>query len=263
MKEEAIYLYGVIGENVKLEKYIGMDLVNKLYLIENNGLYAVVSKVKLNEFGHPHIEENLENLSWLKEKAELHMILIQNVMEHTQIIPLKFCTIFNDEERINGFLEEHLEGLTKNLTKIKNKEEWSCKIYWEKKDFIDNFMGKEREEIEKKTSKISEGAAYFMKKKLEGNLNEKAVDKANWLVGKITQSLNDMGLDIKKNKILAKEITGRNEEMLMNYALLIDVDDKSTFYEKMKGLQEKVESKGLLLEYTGPWPSYSFVEPLE
>jgi hypothetical protein len=41
---------------------------------------------------------------------------------------------------------------------------------------------------------------------------------------------------------------------------MIDSSEKDQFLSSMEALKLKVEGKGLLLEYNGPWPAYSFID---
>ncbi|HBY19670.1 MAG: hypothetical protein A2Y24_01740 [Clostridiales bacterium GWE2_32_10] len=263
MKEQASYVYGFALESFDIGEYKGIDEKNNVYLEDCGGMCAVTSKVDLDEFAHPYIDENLGNLNWLKIKAERHMDVIKKAMEYTQIIPLKFCTVFYNDSNIKQFAQEHKKQLIENLSKLQGKEEWSCKIYWDKKEFMSNHMREEKEKIKGDSSNISKGAAYFMKKKLENSLNEQAICKVNLIIERIIDTLKDLVLESKVNKILAKEITGRNQDMVMNSSLLIDCREKELFLEKMKELNSKVEDYGLIFEYSGPWPLYNFIENLE
>ncbi|OGO85954.1 MAG: hypothetical protein A2Y22_04235 [Clostridiales bacterium GWD2_32_59] len=263
MKGQAVYIYGFAGEFFDIPEYEGIDERNNVYIEDYDGIYAVESKVELDEFGSPYIDENLENVSWLKNKARIHMDVIKNVMEYTQIIPLKFCTIFYDDSKIKEFVMELKDKLIENLSSLQGKEEWSCKMYWDKKGFLNNYMNEEKEKDKENMTNMSEGAAYFLKKKLEINLNKKAINKVNFIIGKVTDTLKDLVLEVKSNKILAKELTEREEDMVMNLSLLIDYAEKDLFLEKMNELSSKVRGHGLILKLSGPWPPYNFVENLK
>ncbi|MBA1335601.1 MAG: hypothetical protein HPY66_1226 [Firmicutes bacterium] len=263
MKEKGLYVYGFVGERIDAGGCTGIDRANSVGLLRCGEVYAVVSEVDLNEFGHPYIDENLENIGWLKDKAELHMEVLNEALKYTQVIPLKFCTIFYNEDKVNEFAQEHKDYLTENLSYLRNKEEWSCKVYWDKKSYIKNLVEKDSLEAEEKCEKLSKGTAYFMRRKLEKEYNERAIDKANIITEKVLETLKRIVLEVKTSKILAKEITGRMEDMLLNCALLIDTNNKEGFLQEIDKLGSKVESKGLIFEVNGPWPPYNFIKNLE
>jgi hypothetical protein len=260
MGDNAIYAYGITSLPAKVDNCAGIDGNDSIEMLEIGGFIVVASKVCLEEFGHPAIDSNLENIPWLKEKAEAHMDVLKAVMEHVQVMPLRFCTIFYGIDNIAHYVDENRDYLRQWLDTMDCKEEWSCKLYWNKKWFIENCMGDEKDIASSGVSKASKGAAYFMKKKIEENLNEQAFEKVNRIVGKVSESLEKLVLKKKYNKVLAREITGRQEDMLANYSLMIDSSEKDQFLSSMEALKLKVEGKGLLLEYNGPWPAYSFID---
>jgi hypothetical protein len=259
MSDQALYVYGITAFPIKIDNLIGIDGKNNIEILELGGFVVVVSNVCLEEFGHPAIDENSENIAWLKEKAEAHMNVLKAVLEHAQVMPLRFCTIFYDTENIVQYINENREYLSEWLNFMDGKEEWSCKLYWNKKQFVENCMKNEKDIASSEVSNASKGAAYFMKKKIDENLSVQAGEKVNRIISKVSETLEELVLELKHNRILAREITGRQEDMLANYSLMIDRSKKDHFLKSMETLKLKVEGKGLILEYNGSWPAYSFL----
>ena len=61
-----------------------------------------------------------------------------------------------------------------------------------------------------------------------------------------------------KNKILEKELTGRQEPMVLNVAYLIPEEKIEDFDKEAQRLNQEIQANGFYLECSGPWPAYNF-----
>jgi hypothetical protein len=61
-----------------------------------------------------------------------------------------------------------------------------------------------------------------------------------------------------KNKLLARELTGKREPMVLNSAYLVSEEKIESFKQEIEELKKQVYAKGFSLEYSGPWPTFNF-----
>ena len=69
-----------------------------------------------------------------------------------------------------------------------------------------------------------------------------------------------------KTKSLDGEMTGKAERMVFNAAFLVHADKLDAFKNTLDDSAGELETKGLRLEYSGPWPPFNFTDsygPLE
>lgn len=255
-----IYLYGVIDNPDYKISVKGIDNVNDINAITYHDIAAVVSSVPLSEFGEGALIAKSEDIEWLKKYSQIHMDIIQNITGHGTFIPFKFCTIFFNEDNIINFLMSNYDLLKSELLRLKGKEEWSLKVYCDLKLFINNQMEEEKKKIEEATSKKSKGTAYFMKKKLEANIEDIAKNKIYSYMDDIYDRVSKESEDGLKNKLLAREITGKKEPMFLNASYLVSKNNTDNFIKKIEKLKEEYYEKNILIEYSGPWPIFSFAK---
>src|SRR3989338_777306 len=62
-------------------------------------------------------------------------------------------------------------------------------------------------------------------------------------------------------QLLPKEVTERNDEMILNSAFLINKDKVGDFLNIVEDIRAKYTDKGLFFDCTGPWPPYNFCNP--
>lgn len=259
LDKELIYLYCVTNKVPKLKE--AENLANKLSFIYHQGLYAVVSKVKESEFSEENLKKNLANLEWIKEKANMHEKIIEGIMRNTCVIPFKFGTIFNTENNLKMMLEKHAEEFKTNLKHLEGKEEWGLKIYCDM-ERLKEAIGKEDAEVLKMEEEInssSPGKAFLLKKKKEELIKDALNKRINEYGQESFETLKDLSIEARINKLLPKEVTEREDEMILNAAFLIDKNKVSEFIQATGVLKGKYTNKGLNFDCTGPWPPYNFI----
>lgn len=243
-----------------IAEIVGIDGKRKLYAEESEGLFAISSDIDLGEYGEEAMAEKGEDINWLREKATVFMNIILQTSSFTDIIPMKFLTIFKTADRVKRIISDNMQVFTENLKKIKNKKELSVKIYCDDQIYKTSIMAQEMADFEKTLVGKPKGATFFLKKKYESELRDKIHEKIYAAANLMTERLDGISSDFKQNKILAKEITGIETPMIQNCAFLVDTDKKEQFESSVRELSEEYEKNGFTIDMSGPWPPYSFCE---
>lgn len=261
MSEKGILVYSISNSfNASLLNEAGIDGEGRLYAIKSENLFAVVSDVGLDEYSEEAMAEKSEDIGWLKEKAQIFMNIMLKISGVSCIIPMKFLTIFTSEDRVKGMIGENYEQFTRNFDKIDGRSEVSVKIYCDGKLYKENIMGEEIKAFEKTLAGKPKGAAFFLKKKFEGELDDKLQNRICRKANDFSNELKMYAEDMKSNKILAKEITGVETPMVLNCAFLVDAKQKETLAAAVRKISDENVGSGFSLEFSGPWPPYSFCE---
>lgn len=269
MNTEGLYLYCLRKKtDIPFSSSIkGIDEKQGVFIFAYKDLEAVISKVSLEEFGSEAIQIRAQNdLKWIKEKAVIHESVIEEVMknngETVNVIPMKFGTIFKEEKNLKQTLNRHYEQFKVTLEKLKGKQEWSIKAYFvDKKKFEQVIKEKSKiiKEKEKEITNLPEGMAYFMENELKELFSKETDAELKKIRREIFEKFKIYAEEAKEGKILEKELTGRPEPMILNASYLIKKEKLEDFKTEIKETNEQLSSKGLGLEYSGPWPPYNFV----
>ena len=261
-EEFAWYLYGIVlcGEN---DRDIDTDLTGisaepGVRIIVSGSLGAVVSRVPLSQFGAAVLEEKLQDLRWLEEKVRLHQELLQQIMQEQTIIPMKFGTIFQSQERVRDILEEqqeHFQALLKFLT---GHEEWGVKGYYRREE-LHEYLKSGECSPKPGQGGTGLGKAYLLRKKLEEELESRAVDYSRQIGEEAYGWLRVHSVRSTLNKFLSRNVTGREEELFFNGAFLVAKGSHGAFRHTVEKLNGEFGAQGIFLEVSGPWPPYSFV----
>ncbi|MBI5287017.1 MAG: GvpL/GvpF family gas vesicle protein, partial [Deltaproteobacteria bacterium] len=67
-----------------------------------------------------------------------------------------------------------------------------------------------------------------------------------------------LSCEARINKLLPKEVTEKEDDMVLNSAFLVDKDKVSEFIHAVDDLKTRYNDKGFDFDCTGPWPPYNF-----
>ncbi|WP_254660926.1 GvpL/GvpF family gas vesicle protein [Bacillus sp. FJAT-27225] len=263
--EDLIYLYGLVPTNELIEKplppFKDFDGKGEIYPIEISGITAVVCQLDSGSYTEETIKERIDNdMAWLQEKAFHHHETVLNLSKLYTIIPLRFCTLYKNEDSLKETIQSNSSRMESTFNLISNNEEWNLKIYCNdellKKEVSANnpAIEEKREEI----SSLSKGKQFFEKKKLD-QLIEKEVEKEKIAVCEdIHLHLKGFAIEGHVKKTWGKDVTGRKDQMTWNSVYLVPKTKVEPFLKQIQQYEKDMKEKGWQFEATGPWPAYHF-----
>lgn len=265
---EGLYLYGIrekAGENLSIPSK-GIDGQGEVFALPCGELEAIVSAVSLREFASEEIQKRAgEDLAWIKEKAVTHEKIIEEVMkldkQFINLIPIRFGTVFKEQVGLEKTLKKEYFKLKEILDRNRGKLEWSVKVYLKERRKIEQIIEDRNEVIKAKKKEIAslpEGMAFFREEELRDEIVREFDKELNEIVEFIFANFKKHAVRSVNNKILAKEISGKREAMILNAAYLLPEEKTDGFKKEIETLNREMETKGLYLEYSGPWPVYNF-----
>jgi len=268
IKAEGLYLYCLRkkSKSSQILSVKGIDGKEEVFIIPYQGLEAVVSKVSLEEFASEEIKRKAqEDLNWIKEKAVIHEKVVEEAMRKNgkilNLIPMRFGTIFQDKVRLEETLKKDYSKVMEVLERIRRKQEWSVKLYLGDREKFKQTIKKNNKTIiekEKEIASLSEGMAFFLEEQLKEVISKEVEKGINKMMEGAFESLKKQAVTAVKNKILGKELIGRQESMVLNAAYLVLEEKMEDFKKEAEDLNHKMQGKGFFIEYSGPWPAYNF-----
>jgi len=259
-EKQLIYLYCVTAVSPTLKEAV--KLVSNLYFVYYVDIYAIVSKVAESEFGEESLKKNMADLEWVKANASTHEKIIEQVMAEANVIPFKFGILFRTDEGLKTMLEEYSEEFKAIFRKLENKEERGVKIYCDTEKLKASVINNESEilEIENKINSSPPGKAFFLEKKKAELLAQSANAIINEYSKESFELLKELSFEARINKLLPKEVTEREDDMVLNSAFLVSKDKVDDFINMVDTLKTHYENKSFFIDCTGPWPPYNFCD---
>lgn len=241
--KEGKYIYCIIGLNQpKVFGPLGVgSRGDELYTICFNDIAAVVSNSPIIKY--PVSREN----TIAHEKA------IEEAMKEYTVLPVRFATIAEDEEKVKKILEREHDSFLDLLKDMEGKKELGLKAI-----FIEDVTYKEILEkhqdirvLKEKIASISPEKTYFQRMEI-GRLVEQALREEKEICKKdILDTLSPLAEEVKINNTYG-------ELMIINAAFLVEKDRESEFDQKVGELGEKYKDK-IKFKYVGTLPPFNFL----
>ncbi len=247
MNEEGVYIYGIVAATQRREfgpLGIGQrgDTVYTLYYQD---LAAIVSRSPIIKY------------AVTRDNSLAHARVVEKAMEDGTVLPVRFCTIAENEAMIiDKVLKNRYQELMDLLQGMTGKIELGVRARWTDLDAIFAEIVEENKTIKTLKEALlhekNEQRAYAGKVKV-GQLVQNALkEKRNSETEELLAALKPFSLACKENQIYG-------DMNLVNAAFLINQEQESAFDSKMQEL-EKVYGERKKLKYIGPVAPYNFVE---
>jgi len=258
MTNDLIYVYCLANGPPEL---LGELESAGLKAIAAGNFYVIVKYVSESEFSEVNFKRNLSDIYWLENNAREHVEVIYLIMKQKTVIPFKFGTIFQSGESLEKFINDYCVSLDENFKSVEDKEEWSVKIYCDRKTLCQQIdeLSEDTAALEKQIMASSPGKAYLLKRK-KSELIENEMDRICKSYGQnYYNEFKNLSASTNLNNLLPKEFTGRDDTMILNAAFLVSNNKVVDFVNLVAALKEKDGNSGFFIETTGPWPPFTFI----
>jgi hypothetical protein len=257
--ERAIWVYCVARREDPLpEQLPGVDPEHAVERVERGDLAALVSRVRLAEFGEEPLRRNLNDLPWLERVARGHEAVLERALEHATIVPARLCTIFADEQGAGRMLEEQRAELGAALDALAGRSEWSVKLLVDPSALEAAARGAEPDASRDRAAPGS-GADYMLRRREERELRELTQRIAGELAEDVHARLRECASDAVLNAPQNRELSEHEGDMLLNAAYLVETAAIERLREAVDELQDRHRTLGARLVLSGPFPPFNFV----
>ena len=239
----------------------GVHPNSTLQRVEHGGLAALVSRVPLAQFGEEALRDNLNDLEWLERVARAHEAVLEHALALTTIVPLRLCTIYEDESRVMRMLDQERDSLQAALDLLEGRQEWGVKVLVDRTsiEVAARSRSPEAAALEKDLESSSGGGAYIVQRRLERAVRDVADRLIEALAEDVHARLQDFADDAVLNAPQNRDLSRHEGEMVLNAAYLVETEKVQGLRELVDELRERHSDVGARLDLTGPWPPYNFV----
>lgn len=256
---KGLYIYGIRVRSSAPIRTKGVEQKD-VYTVSYKNIEAVISDVELSDFEPEEVKEKLKDLEWAEPQVRAHASVLEECIQISSVIPWKFGTVFKTMDGLRKFLRENWKKLKDLLMKFSNRQEWGIKIYADTEIFRQKIRKTDGEikKLEREISSKSKGAGFFLEKKLGNILTSKTEGKINQTTAEIFETLGQQAEEKAENRLLGRQLTGKEADMILNAVFSIKKDKINDFRRAFNGLRKKF--KYCEYDLTGPWPPYNFVK---
>jgi len=239
---EGVYMYCIIGSG-QPQSFGTLGIGGRgdeLFSVCGDGLSAVVSRSPIQKF------------KMSRDNLLAHERAIEEVMKTHNVLPIRFATVAESEEKVRKILLKEKERFTSLLREMEGRKELGLKAVFKSEQIYAQIAA--QEDIKRTRDRLASLPAdkiYFQKMEL-GRTVEKALERAREQHrADIMGVLTPLVLEVKTTKPYG-------EMMILNAAFLIACEREEEFDQAVRALDERF---GALISwhYTGTLPPFNFV----
>jgi hypothetical protein len=251
---QAWWVYGVVssvGASDIATGLAGVEPGSAVEAIQEGELAALASRVPLSEYGDDQLRLHLEDIEWLERTARAHEAVQERVLRRTDLVPLRLCTLYRDQDAVRRVLRENAELFAENLVLVRGCAEWGVKV----------FVHQARQPADARAASTASasGTDYLTGRQRERDLAA-ARDE---LLTRCAQAVHAAAAPLARlervNPVQHPEAHGREAEMILNGAYLLERGQTAALQTRVDELNREWAAQGVIIELTGPWPPYNFV----
>jgi hypothetical protein len=220
---------------------------------------AVFSPVSIGEFVGDAARSHLEEPAWVLPRVCRHERVIEEVMGRSSVLPVRFGSMFTSTRALRDLLERKGLEISWFLNLLSDQEEWSVKCFADLDKSRGWLLSSDSEFAQKRGhAPSSPGARYFHERHLHLQADKKARQAALAAAEQIKNELKDHARKTCPLRLQPRNVSGRKEEMIFNWAFLLGRDGVTNFQAHVESVNATRREQGIEVELTGPWPPYSF-----
>jgi len=238
----------------------GLDDHHPVLQWTSQGIVAGFSKVVLEEWIGVAGATHLQDLTWVGPRACRHEVVIERVMHHAPVFPVPFGTLFSSLERLDDLLHAQGDTIAAFLDFMADKEEWAVK----------GLLDREKAEVSLLVSEpqpamlpSSQGMGYLLERRRRTRVGLELRTWVKTVREAVAEELQEYAVDFRTLKMLPRKASGRNRDMVCNWAFLLKKNNREAFQTRVEQLGVEYEAQGLMLELSGPLPPYRFCPSLK
>jgi hypothetical protein len=253
----AIYLFCFARRHrLPVLEVAGLDDRHPVSLWPFKDIIAVSSGLSIEEFCGPEAESRMKDLSWLGPRVSCHENVVEQVMRHSPVFPVRFGTVFSSSEALEGFLHVHCGKISQFLDLVAERDEWSVKGLIDraaaKESLSSALLSREAGRI----AALSPGRRYLHEQRIRGAAEKELNGFLKEVLQNTWKGLNSHACESCERGLLS--LAAGDMEMLVNWAFLVQRKTAKDFRIQIDRSNEEHARQGLFFQLSGPWPPYSF-----
>ena len=242
MKEDK-YIYCIIASN-EAQSFGPLGIGGRgdeVYTICFNDIAAVVSNSPIKKY--PVSRENLIP----HEKA------VEEVMRYYTVLPVRFCTIAEDEEKVKKILEKEHDRFVDLLRDMEGKKELGLKAIFKEEDIYKDILEKYKDikVLKEKIAALPTEKTYLQRAKIGEMVKVALEEEKEKCKRDILKILSPLAVEVKTNNTYG-------ELMIVSAAFLVEKHREAEFDQRVNELADKYDDK-MKFKYVGTLPPFNFV----
>jgi hypothetical protein len=253
-----IYLYGFVPPDVSLpgDGLLGVADA-EVELVPGDGFTAVVARLTAEEYGPAALERNSGDMAWMAEQGLGHEQVVAWFVDHASILPSRLLTLFSSVAKLTDRMERDAARIRDGLERFRALREWDLKVAYDQQRLEEHLgeVSTEIARIDREIHQAAPGKAYLLRRKRADLAGVEVRGAARRLARELLDALGSHAAEVARPAPVTDDAP-----VVLNTALLLRRDHEADALEHARRESDRLADLGVLVQYTGPWAPYRFLE---
>ncbi|MGW7360720.1 GvpL/GvpF family gas vesicle protein [Streptomyces sp. NPDC054802] len=226
--------------------------------VEHDGLLAVVSEVRAEDFEEAPLRDRLEDLDWLAATARAHESVVRAVGDVTDVVPLRLATVCRGDSGVRRLLGDGARLFAENLDRLGGCVEWGVKLYATAEPESESESESAAEPRRPAEVTPSSGRDYLRRRLRSRQSRERTWARTDDVARRLHMELAGRAEAQRLHRPQSGQLARTEGVNVLNAAFLVRQEDSEAFVGHVERLTPR--DAGVSVEITGPWVPYSFAD---
>ncbi|MGH7638884.1 MAG: GvpL/GvpF family gas vesicle protein [Gemmatimonadaceae bacterium] len=258
--EFVIYAYGLVAQG-----YDGSRLPDGLddapvEVLQASSCGVLASRLPKNAYSPEAIEQSSGDVSWLSPRAMAHDRVLTWAQEHGGVVPLPMFTLFGSDGALVKSMDDRAPDIARVFRKVAGADEFGLRIHRRDEQLLSRIdeLDSDIAGLRTEASSAPPGQRYLLERKIDERARGSMRAASQRIAREIFESLRGAARDAVARP-LTPDASRTDVTLVLNAAFLVDRASVTDFRAAVGTHMQNQEPRGLVFDFTGPWPPYNFV----
>lgn len=255
------YAYGIVRAVFDPAQSPGGLDDTAVRVLKSGSLGALVSRLSGRGYAVDVVESNSGDVSWLSPRAMAHDRVLTWAQENGAVIPLPMFSLWASEDTLTKSLIEQTSRLTRVLESVAGADEFGLRIHRRDAVMLDAIddLDSELAALRRESLAAPPGQRYLLERKLADRGKSAVRVASQRMAKKIFDELSGFARDARMLPLVPEPGRTSDVTLVLNAAFLVDRKRLDEFRAAVGAHVREYQPRGLVFDFTGPWPPYNFV----
>jgi hypothetical protein len=215
------------------------------------GLWLVAADVPGTEYDERAIASGLQQLEWVSPRAMGHEAVVEGFLGARAVLPMQLFTIFKNDARALDHVRRDRRRIDRILRRVEGHVEWGLRLTF------DEAAARANVEAAHGAAAAKSGASYLARKRDLLDVGRAQLAGARADATRLYREMAAHAADARRRTSMEQAAPG--SRLLLDAAYLVPAKKAASFRAALRRAAGRLETSGVAVSLTGPWPPYNFI----
>lgn len=261
MSDLVTYVYGIVADGTPLGSLPAGIEDAPVTMIAEGTLRALVSRLDAGAYSPAPLESHVGDVEWIGPRARAHDTVVTWASDRGAVVPLPMLSLFRDDDGVRAMLRARGDELRATLERVRAGREYGVRLFrpHELPDTLLAAHSPRMAALAARAREATPGQRFLLERKLAAERAAEERHAAATIARETFGALRALAVDARRRPLPSRE--GEGLPAILDASFLVAEARYDAFRSALTAIASRHAADGFHVEFSGPWPPYSFVTP--